>query len=288
MSDKQFAGYLWARSGSGDGMISRARLLAHCSSAVRPRADVKARAYNLVLELDGSQEAEDLQALLEDREGARALMRMTKGDPEDVTRERLPFILEQVKLAAGEYAANTVREESKQREAELRKSHDEDIERLLKEAAATKELAEAQTRVAQMEKLQHQQQHENAMVQNEALRSTLVTQANNENARKTNILRDGFTAGVFTYRLSRWASAIIFGIVAGKIALLSALEPEIAAAGTVVISIGGFWFVPDILDKPLNKMAMKRLKAVVVDKDASVEIPNETPDFRNGTWKSIN
>ena len=94
MSDKQFAGYLWARTGGSDGAISQARLLAHCSSAVRPRADVKARAYNLMLELSGREEADDLAALLEDREGASALMRATKGDPEDVTSKRLPFILE--------------------------------------------------------------------------------------------------------------------------------------------------------------------------------------------------
>lgn len=40
MSDKQFAGYLWARTGGSDENISRARLLAHCSAAVRPRADI--------------------------------------------------------------------------------------------------------------------------------------------------------------------------------------------------------------------------------------------------------
>ena len=113
VSDKQFAGYLWTRSGGGDGSISRARLLAHCSAAVRPRADIKARAYNLILELNGRQEADDLMALFEDREGARALMRATRGDPEDVTPERMPFILEQVKLAAGEFAAGVVREENK-------------------------------------------------------------------------------------------------------------------------------------------------------------------------------
>ena len=111
MSDKQFAGYLWGRTGGGRMDMSKARLLAHCSSAVRPRADVKARAYNLVLEFDGQQEADHVAALMEDREGARALMRATHGDPEDVTPERIPFILEQVKLAAGAFAAEAVRSE---------------------------------------------------------------------------------------------------------------------------------------------------------------------------------
>ncbi|WP_146230064.1 hypothetical protein [Paraburkholderia tropica] len=59
MSDKQLAGYLWLHnSGAGNGTMSRARLLAHCSAAIRPRADVKARAYNLVLELEGKEAAD--------------------------------------------------------------------------------------------------------------------------------------------------------------------------------------------------------------------------------------
>ena len=56
MSDKQLAGYLWLRNSAvGNGTMSRARLLAHCSAAIRPRPDVKARAYNLVLELEGKE-----------------------------------------------------------------------------------------------------------------------------------------------------------------------------------------------------------------------------------------
>jgi len=125
MSDKQFAGYLWLRGGGHYGSISRARLLAHCSAAVRPRADIKARAYNLILDLSGRQEADDVAALLEDREGARALMRATRGDPEDVTKGRLPYILEQVKMAAGEYAAGIVRAESEKALEAVRMAHAE-------------------------------------------------------------------------------------------------------------------------------------------------------------------
>lgn len=135
VSDKQFAGYLWTRAGGGDSAMSRARLLAHCSAAVRPRADVKARAYNLVLELSGKAEADDVAALLEDREGARALMRATKGDPEDVTPERLPFIIEQAKLAAGEFAAAAVRSEIEKNVAAMRLQHEQQVERMQEEAA---------------------------------------------------------------------------------------------------------------------------------------------------------
>ncbi|WHQ45821.1 hypothetical protein [Alcaligenes faecalis] len=75
---------------------------------------MKAKAYNLLLELQGKEEADDLAALLEDREGVRALMRVSKGDPEDITPERMPFIVEKVKLAAGEFAAAKEREQGEE------------------------------------------------------------------------------------------------------------------------------------------------------------------------------
>jgi hypothetical protein len=141
MSDKQLAGYLWLRNGTGNGTMSRARLLAHCSAATRPRPDVKARAYNLVLELHGKQEADFVAALLEDREGERALMRATRADPEDVTPQRLPYILEQMKLAAGQFAADRAREEARQT-AELKaKEHEEQIDALKQDARAASDRA---------------------------------------------------------------------------------------------------------------------------------------------------
>ncbi|WP_369796951.1 hypothetical protein, partial [Cupriavidus sp. WS] len=146
MSDKQLAGYLWLRnSGSGNGTMSRARLLAHCSAAIRPRPDVKARAYNLVLELEGKEAADTVAALLEDRDGERALIRATRADPEDVTPERLPYILDQVKRGAGEYAAALAREESRIAAEAKQAEHDAEIARLRQAASEEAQKAGAQS-----------------------------------------------------------------------------------------------------------------------------------------------
>jgi hypothetical protein len=287
MSDKQFAGYLWARTGGGDGSISRARLLAHCSAAVRPRADVKARAYNLVLELSGSQAAEDVAALLEDREGARALMRVTKGDPEDVTRERLPFILEKVKLAAGEFAAATVRAESEQREAEIRSAHDDQLERIRCEAAAAQAVVDSRARETQTENLQHHQQLQAVNAQNEELQRNIAAQDETEAARKTRILQAGLKAGASLYLRLRWYAALLFGIVSWLIVMFSTVDPFIAAGLSGLIAVVGFWFVPDYLDNPINWFAMKHLQTVVHEIDATLEIPTQSPDFKEGTWDAI-
>lgn len=282
-SDKQFAGYLWARSG-GSCSISKARLLAHCSAAVRPRADVKARAYNLVLELNGKQEAELVGALFEDREGGQALMRATKCDPEDVTRERLPFILEQVKLAAGEYAASKVRDESKQREEEIRVAHAKHIEKLSSEASMKQADLDQQVSLARKELLQKEQNMQGVLAQLKAKDQELLNRTNEETKRIDRILRDGLEAGISTYRFLRWGISIIFGLSLGHISLLSLSNPLAAAILTVIFGTIGFWFVPEMLDRPLHKAAFKQLQSVVRLKDSTIELPSIHPDFRRGSW----
>ncbi|CAK0395716.1 Uncharacterised protein [Burkholderia pseudomallei] len=267
MSDKQFAGYVWARSAGANLNMPRARLIAHCSAAVRPRADVKARAYNLVLDLAGKDEADDIAALLEDREGARALMRATRGDPEDVTPERLPFIIEQVKLAAGEYAAARVREENEQRRKEVEEAHETEKQRMRAEAAA-------------IEARHHELASKNLMLQ-----EALEAQRTANETRIRGILIEGLTAGGRRYRQLRWASAGSFGLLSGAVACVSMVNPLVSAGLGCLLAVAGFWFVPELLESPLNRMALRTLHRVVQDKDATIAIPSEIPDFRRCEWR---
>lgn len=284
MSDKQFAGYLWARVGGGGGEISKARLLAHCSAAVRPRADVKAKAYNLVLELSGRDEANDLAALLEDREGSRALMRATRGDPEDVTKERLPFILERVRLAAGEYAAAIVREEAQRELDEANAAHLKEVALLQETAAATHESLHGMVEEARAEILQHRQDQLNLQAQNVALRNSLAERATIERKREAAILQAAYAGGVSIYRTCRWTSAALFGLATGAVSLLAAASPEVAAGLSVITGTFGFSFVPNILDQPFSLLAEKRFRAIVAAKDKDIPIPAAMPDFKKGDW----
>ena len=286
VSDKQFAGYLWTRSGGGDNSMSKARLLAHCSAAVRPRADIKARAYNLMLELSGRAEADDLAALMEDREGARALMRATKGDPEDVTRERMPFILETVKLAAGEFAAEAVRLEKDRQLAEVEAAHSREIERLRIEAEQVRKSHDAATKLSEVALVQQQSEQQALTVQNEMLKANLTQAATAEADRRSRILQEGLDAGSYMYKSLRWAIAIAFGGATWLTATLSATRPELAAGLSLVLAVAGFWFVPDVLDRPLGLLAMRRLRSVVSDRDSSIDVPLQLPDFRRGSWSS--
>ena len=286
MSDKQFAGYLWVRSGGADGSISRARLLAHCSAAVRPRADVKTRAYNLVLELHGQAQAEDLAALLEDREGARAIMRATLGDPEDVNEKRLPFILERVRREAGEYAAAIVRDEAQTHLEHTRATHNQELERVRSEAAAAEMEAARKARDAHAVLVQREQDKIQLEARANALHMALEDQIAQDQKRQTRILNEGFAAGRYQYKMFRLVVTVLFGLAGGSVSLLSASSPWIAAACTVVLGMLGFWFVPDFLDSPFSALACARMRKVVLSKDPRLAMPDPPPNFKKSDWKA--
>ena len=264
--------------------MSKARLLAHCSAAVRPRADIKARAINLVLELSGRQEADDVAALLEDREGARALMRATKGDPEDVTKERIPYIMEAVKLAAGEFAAQVARQESDAHLAQVQSAHDEEVRRLEGQAEAARQAHSAHAQASKLELVQKQEDQQALAAQNKILQRNLEYTAIAEKDRRDRILQDGLEAGAYLYKSLRWLAAVLFGVASGAVAFLANSRPDLAVGFSVLLGFVGFWFVPDLLDRPLTAIALKRLRSFVADRDPVISLPSSTPDFRRGTW----
>lgn len=279
MSDKQFAGYLWARTGGGVGAsISRARLLAHCSAAVRPRADVKAKAYNLVLELNGKAEADDVAALLEDREGARALMRVTRGDPEDVTPERLPYIIQQVKLAAGEYAAAAVRAEALMERDALVAAH-------ARELADTAESAAAKAaREAQIQFDLDLQAHEE---EKRALRESVVAHERAEQARKLSALSSAFKRGCSVFWLLRWGFVALLGAGAVGVTYLAENFPNLALVALWAVTVLGVWFVPDLLNRPFSWVATIVLEGEANRREPGIDIPRAVPDFRKRHWSAL-
>jgi type IV secretory pathway TrbD component len=274
MSDKQFAGYLWARTGGGDGNLSRVRLLAHCSSAVRPRADIKARTYNLVLESYGKDEADIFEALLNDREGVQALMRATNGDPEDATPARLPAIFEAMKLAAGEFAAKAEREKSQQKEQEIQIAHEQELSKFHeKNDFLTKE---SEQTLRELEKVKLQQ---------------LELQSKQEQQREY-ILRQIFASASFVYKSSRWFIAILFGCIVWFIGYMSALNPAIITPQIVsilaaVTAFVSFWFIPELLNTPLQKLAEWQLKRELKKFGLTDDCSKEHPNFKEMKWGSV-
>lgn len=289
MSDKQFAGYLWARQGGGtNGAISRARLLAHCSAAIRPRSDVKARAYNLAIELYGQDKAQDLAALLEDREGGRALMRATSGDPEDVTRERLPFIMDKVKLEAGEFAAAKVREEAARERLMIDAAHASERQALQQAIADTVRGTGAIETQARLELAQKDFEAAELAARNRDLEANLSDARAREALRKLSALRNHFARARRAYERIRWEIVILFAVTTYWIASL----PDdwkwfIPFLSALTSGFFGFYFVPNLLDKPIKDACEKRLRAQIRLADPDIVIPESSPDFAGKAWPGV-
>lgn len=298
LSDKQLAGYLWLRSGEGNGQMSRARLLAHCSAAIRPRPDVKTRAYNLVLELHGKAEADHVAALLEDREGERALMRATRADPEDVTPERLPYIIQQVKLAAGEFAATVARqeaaqtlaahqEEAQQKLAALQELHEEQLARTTLDNAKASE-ANAKG-VEELRVKLTQRDHDTSQLKGHvnALTHQLLAREREDVEEELHALSTGFKTGIGVYRRMRWLLVLLF---ASTVTLVTSLGVDWLLFGQLasfVATVCGFWFVPEMLEKPTRWAALRETRVCIRSMHPRFVLPSTEPDFKVGTWTAL-
>jgi hypothetical protein len=284
MSDKQLAGYLWLRnSGAGNGTMSRARLLAHCSAAIRPRQDVKNRAYSLVLELHGKQQADIVSALLEDRDGERALMRATRADPEDVTQERLSYIIDQVKLGAGEFAAAHAREEGRIAAEAKQAEHDAQVARLQQAAADEAARTNAQTGELAQGLAQETLQRVQAEVQAKAAREELEHTRRQRLKAAENKFCQAFDDASIAYKRSRWEVFFLYGAL--LLYGLVSTEGTAQIALLFVLTMAGFWYFPKYFDTTLQKHALWFMKQELKRLDVADMLPStENPDFENSSW----
>lgn len=278
--------------------MSRARLLAHCSAAIRPRPDVKARAYNLVLDLHGKAEADHVAALLEDREGERALMRATRADPEDVTPERLPYIIEQVKLAAGEFAAEVARaeaerklssqkEESEQQLTELQVAHEEQITRIATDSArAQRENAKG---VEKLNAKLAQRDHDTTQLEGEvdALNQQLLSRERSDLAEQLHALSHGLATGVGVFKRLRWLLVFLFSSLATLATALGVDWPFFGQVASFTVTAFGFWFAPEMLERPTRWVAMRETMVSVHRIHPRLAMPKDLPDFKASTWIAI-
>ncbi|MBD9499161.1 hypothetical protein IB256_00100 [Pseudomonas sp. PDM17] len=296
MSDKQFAGYVWLRSGGESKDFPVARLLAHCSSAIRPRADVKAAAINLVLELSGKAQADDIAALLEDREGASALMRATKGDPEDVTPERLPMIVDMVKTAAGEYAARKERELADERLKSQQAAYEEESRRKAEVQAEAERSRTEQERSRALEQARKDSEAElerrkRELELTEAKEKAKIVQESLDEISKEGerqriaLIKESIVLGGRIYRRLRLEAIALFSSLVLLGAFHNFESQAIASILTASLSIFAFWFVPDVLLRPIRKYAEKHMRKYLEIR--RIAPPEGSPDFGLKSWGGI-
>jgi hypothetical protein len=284
MSDKQLAGYLWLRnSGVGNGTMSRARLLAHCSAAIRPRPDVKARAYNLVLELEGKEAADTVAALMEDRDGERALIRATRADPEDVTPQRLPYIIDQVRLGAGEYAAERAREEGRLVAAAKQAEHDAEVAQVRQVASEEVQKAGAQSEELAQSLAEQTLQRVQAEQLLQAERRERTEEKRQKQLADEAKFSQAFNISARVFRRLRWELVCLYAIALFYILMWN--PTWLQAICVVGLTLVGFWFIPGILEKPLYSHAISVMRRELKRREVENMLPpTEKPDFHNRSW----
>jgi hypothetical protein len=287
MSDKQFAGYAWLRKGGTDGSIPRKRLLAHCSAAVRPRADIKARAYNLFLEVHGKEQADDLIVLLSDREGARALMHATRGDPLDVTPERLPQIVEQVKLAAGEYAAKRAREEAQAKISELSEKHDRELTDWQSKAARAQAALESEKSDAEFKIAQAIENESATRAQLATLKRNVWSLERKELEQQLRMLREGLRRGTREYKAARWLVVVLLTLVSAVWGLIATESRMLSIFIPTLIFALSFWFVPNYFEWFARACGCRAINRYLALLGTNVIAKAEDVDFPAVTWTGV-
>ena len=182
-------------------------------------------------------------------------MRATKGDPEDVTKERLPHIVDLVKKSAGEYAAAEVRKE-KEREIEIKENHYNNERNVLT------------SNIEEKNQLLIQERLDNDVLKNtnQTLQLSIQEILDSNNQRVARVKRIAYDKANFAYKITKWVSSFLF-VFAITFVIENKTKIPIANAIILVPTIGAFlffWFVPElVLGKFCNWIARIRFKLVV-------------------------
>lgn len=273
ISDKQFAGLVWLIGGADKAApLSRARMVAHCAAAIRPRADVVTKACSLVLEVHGNEEGEKFAALMVNDRAEQAVMRISSGDPESLTKARLPEIVEKAMLAAGEHAAQLEREKAETEKQALAEEHQKTINA---KQGAIKQL---ETESA-LSKAQSELELTNARRAATELKMGEMAREIRDMSNKISAFDLAYEAGQRSFRSSRILVALIYGLIFLLIGQALTGYELLSAAVSFALTLMGFWFLPDAMFNPI----CQRIAVLYFCRSAQLELGRSAercnPDF---------
>lgn len=256
VSDKQFSGLLWMLKGGASGCLSKVRMISHCSSAIRPRQDVIARACNLVVDAHGRDKGKEFAALLSERRAELALMRAAAGDPEELTSKNLPEVIRKVMLAAGEDAAAAERERANEEARLVAMAHEEQIAE--KSAALddqSKRASSAEETLRQLKAQMALDKTQQALEIAATKRNSLSLQISQKQV-ELRYVGNAFFQGERSYKRTKLGLVVLFVLLSifgmtydGNFALI------IGGLLTITLGFIGFWYLPDRTLEPICEKA---------------------------------
>jgi len=178
----------------------------------------------------------------------------------DVTPERLPFIVEQVKLGAGEFAAERARQESRVQAEAKQAEHEAEVARVRQAATEEKQRADAQSeQLAQSlaEQTLQRVQTEQLLLKERLERAEEKRQKQLADEAK---FSQAFDIATGLFRRLRAEISILYG--AALFIILGWNPTSVQISFVVALTMLGFWFIPNlVLDKLLYSHVISHFKA---------------------------
>ncbi len=276
VSDKQLSGLLWMLKGGATEGLSKARMISHCSFAIRPRPDVIARACNLIVDAHGRDKGEEFAALLSERRAEQALMRAAAGDPEELTAKNLPEIIRKVILAAGEDAAAAERERADEDARLTAKIHKEQIaEKLIALDDQSKRASSAEEALRALEIQVALDKTQQSLEIAAAKRDNLGLQLS-QKQEKLRYVGSAIANGELSYKRTKLGLLVLFLLLSifgmtydGSAALI------IGGVCSITLGFLGFWYLPDRALEPICEMA-GRARTTQLLLSHGLGLPHET------------
>ena len=192
-----------------------------------------------------------------------------------------------MKLDAGEFAAAEVREESEAKLATVEQAHQEAMERVQAEAAAAQAATKAKLDELQAALIQKDEDTTSLEFKVSVLCQHFVDQQRAKLDRDSNMLEVGLAVGVGVYRRLRWLLVFLFASVVSWTTSVATDWPALVQVASFLLTAFGFWFAPEVLERPVRVLAMRELRTAVRRADASLHIPADVPDFRSEQWTGL-
>lgn len=258
LTDRRLAGHLWFAVGGNLGNLSRKKLIANCSYVMNPQTDLVSKVRQYLTELD-PKKAEIFVALMRDQRAQRCLVQSTMAFPSLVGLDNVDELLEVVRLST----ADEVRALAEQREAALKREHDEALANLVK-SNAEEELARKseilrleQEQVRQKEEADKSVEVRDGQIGNLSSRLTAIEIAANADIDQR-IQRAVKSAKNMSTLLKSALTVAYLVAVGAAYWYAPADKTPLFLAATLALAFVGFWTIPDLIFKKVRPPLWRR------------------------------
>jgi hypothetical protein len=286
LTDRQIAGLLWFAVGGNLGALSKTKLIANCSAALQPRADIASKLSQVLYESD-PKKVEMFTALMRDQRARRSLLHETLGFPAAITRDNADALLEQMRMAT----ADSVLRDAATRENQLRGSFTEQIANLTERNES--ERLQLQTEILQMslaKSLAETQREEMARAEQTRL-DQLSADIDQLRMQQSHDIDRRMQAAVIFANSARKRLKVLLVLLYASLVVAAASAPSSSLLALVLaftVAMAGFWFIPRVIfERPLDAVWNQHFREHTLRSEVQAHIDEFEIDCSGGTAQRL-